>query len=98
MKTCGPQNLTRVPSRFEMERFLNAYPPRTDPRFIAMRQHRQWGRHLYLNYRKEFNHLFYGWWTENPILWDAPLPEEPPKPSRAMAGYNPLSPNAQAST
>lgn len=103
MKTCGPNNLTRRPSRCEMERYINEHPEVLAPEFRDVRPKdrrstlatSQWGRTLYRKHIKEFNRLFYGWWTEHPELWDAPLTESLPRPSRAMAGYNPLSPNAQ---
>ena len=98
MKTCGPQNLTRCPSRCEMTWYLDAHPEVIDIRFRDIRPKgkrsmlttSQWGRTLYRKHIKEFNRLFYGWWAENPALWDAPLPEVPPRPSRALAGSNPL--------
>ena len=77
-----------------MERYINEHPEVIDVRFRTVppggKSSSQWGRTLYRKHIKEFNCLFYGWWAEHPALWDAPLTELPPRPSRALAGGNPL--------
>lgn len=58
-------------SKADMERYLSEHPPVADPRYQKMRKrNRQWGRHLYINFREEFNRLFETWWKANPGLWD----------------------------
>jgi hypothetical protein len=61
---------SKTPKRVDYERFLNAHPAISDPRYAKIKsKHKRWGEHLRRNYLAEFNRGYKQWWVKHPERW-----------------------------